>query len=380
MTLIITLLLLSFVSLLFLLWQCIVNLKRYKLGPADRDIALRLEDTPTISLCIPARNETHALADCLGSAVASDYPKLEIIVLDDCSQDRTSQIIRSFAQDGVRFVRGEAPSDGWLGKNNAYDTLAREARGDYLVFMSVDTRLEPKTLSMLTGYMRSNKLSMVSVLPKRSDGWRVSVLFAPLRYFWQVVLPLGLNTPTATSLWVIHTDHLVKAGGFPAFKDKIMIENLLASQYSAQNNYHFLISNQVFKVWYAKKWSSQAETAIRLWYPSLKKNLGFCILAVTVHFLLFAWPLVCLVVAAMNSSLTLASLSVAALLAGFALFYSYLRRVQTGLQIAIGTVLLPVIALQEAVLIITSFYRYKTGRVDWKGRNVCYPVLKRTRY
>ena len=229
--LIITILLLfSLTFLLFLLFQCVVNLKRYKLTPADRDIALRLEDTPTISLCIPARNETHALADCLGSAIASDYPKLEIIVLDDCSQDQTSQIIRSFAHDGVRFVKGKIPSVGWLGKNNAYDTLVGEARGDYLVFMSVDTRLEPKTLSMLTGYMRSNKLSMVSVLPRRGDGWRVSVLFAPLRYFWQVVLPLGLNIPTATSLWVIHTDSLAEIGGIAAFKDKVMIENQLASR------------------------------------------------------------------------------------------------------------------------------------------------------
>ncbi len=374
------LLLLSLVSLLFLLWQCMVNLKRYKLGPADRDVALRLEDTPTISLCIPARNETHALADCLGSAVASDYPKLEIIVLDDCSQDRTSQIIRSFAHDGVRFVKGEAPSEGWLGKNNAYGTLVREARGDYLVFMSVDTRLEPKTLSMLTGYMRSNKLSMVSVLPRRGDGWRASVLFAPLRYFWQIVLPLGINTPTATSLWAVHTDSLAEIGGIAAFKDSIMIENQLASRFFTQSSYHFLIAGEVFKAWYAKKWGSQTETAVRLWYPSLSKNIAYSLLAAAAHLLLFVWPLLCFALAAASGSLQVAGLSAVSIVVSFTLFYLYLRRVQTGAQTVIGTVLLPAIALQEAVLIMTSFYRYKTGRVDWKGRNVCYPVLKRTRY
>ena len=133
-------------------------------------------------------------------------------------------------------------------------------------------------------------------------------------------------------------------------------------------------------MWYAKKWSSQAETALRLWYPSLKKNFAYCLLAAVMHLLLFVWPLLCLVIAARHSSLALASLAIVTLLVSFTLFYFYLQRVQTGSQTIIGMCMLPVLALQESVLIIFSFYRYKTGRVDWKGRNVCYPVLKRTRY
>ena len=52
-------------------------------------------------------------------AIASDYPKLEIIVLDDCSQDRTAEIIRNFAHDGVRFIQSEDNKDNWLDKNKA---------------------------------------------------------------------------------------------------------------------------------------------------------------------------------------------------------------------------------------------------------------------
>ena len=137
-----------------LLAQLSISTLRYKLSQSELEKISRLEDTPTVSLCIPARNETHALADCLSSAVASDYPKLEIIVLDDCSQDKTSQIIRSFAHDGVRFISGEVPSDGWLGKNNAYQALATQAKGEYLVFMSVDTRVEKKSISQLISYIQ----------------------------------------------------------------------------------------------------------------------------------------------------------------------------------------------------------------------------------
>src|SRR5690606_10627587 len=61
------------------------------------------KELPTVSVCIPARNETNALEDCLRSMLANDYPKLEILVLDDCSQDRTAEVIKSFAHAGVRF-------------------------------------------------------------------------------------------------------------------------------------------------------------------------------------------------------------------------------------------------------------------------------------
>ena len=53
---------------------------------------------PSLSVAIPARNETFILEDCLKCLIASDYPKLEILVLDDCSQEkRTPEIIRQFA-------------------------------------------------------------------------------------------------------------------------------------------------------------------------------------------------------------------------------------------------------------------------------------------
>ena len=61
--------------------------------------------------------------DCLERVVASTYPKLEIIVLDDHSQDNTSALIKSFAHKGVRFVEGTKLPEGWLGKNHALQLL-----------------------------------------------------------------------------------------------------------------------------------------------------------------------------------------------------------------------------------------------------------------
>ncbi len=377
------------VVLVGLFLQLSTHYSRYKIKPGTIEKANRLEDTPTVSLCIPARNETHALADCLTSAVSSDYPKLEIIVLDDCSQDKTSEIIRGFAHDGVRFVRGEAPSDSWLGKNNAYQTLQDQAKGDYLVFMSVDTRVEPASISRLIAYMQLEKLSMTSVLPRRYDNLRSSVIFAPLRYFWQVVTPLKFNTPVATSLWSIRSDDLKEIGGFSRFKDKVDVENRLASQLSVGDEYHFLIANDLLQASYQKTWQSQADTAIRLWYPNLNQNYLFAFCVVLAHLLLFVLPFVIVV----QSLLSLGSTNgyikgywviapIVCILSGY-IYLLYFCRTKnvTGVKdyivVLVSFFAMPYLALQESALIVTSFVQYKRGKVNWKGRNICYPTIQR---
>jgi cellulose synthase/poly-beta-1,6-N-acetylglucosamine synthase-like glycosyltransferase len=78
-----------------------------------------ITELPSVSVCIPARNEMHVMTECLESVLASTYPKLEVIVLDDRSEDTTSTLVKAFARDGVRFVEGKKLPPGWLGKNYA---------------------------------------------------------------------------------------------------------------------------------------------------------------------------------------------------------------------------------------------------------------------
>lgn len=377
----------SFLTLGVLLVQILISARRYQMSQATLQKITNLDDTPTVSLCIPARNETHALADCLSAAIATDYPKLEIIVLDDCSQDQTSQIIRGFAQDGVRFIKGEAPSDGWLGKNNAYRALVDQAKGDYLVFMSVDTRIGVESISQLIGYMRLKKLSMASVLPRREDNFAISTILAPLRYFWQIATPLRFNTPVATSLWAIRADKI--GDQFEAYKNNIDIENRLASHFVLRDVYHFLIANSLIQVSYEKRWQSQVDTSIRLWYPTLKRRYITGLAVIAIHFVLFILPASVLIGAVLGIGSSSGYISVTHVLAlavcfmtslVYLMYFRYIKNVDTAKDaaiLALAAFVMPVLAIQEIALIITSFYQYKRGRVDWKGRNVCYPVLKR---
>jgi glycosyltransferase involved in cell wall biosynthesis len=126
-------------------WWSLVHYSASSLeSPATKTTKL-----PSVTLAIPARNETYALAHCLEAALQNDYEKLEIIVLDDCSQDNTSQLIKSFAHAGVRFIQGDTPAEGWLGKNQACATLLKEGAGEYIIFIGIDTQLEILSQNLL---------------------------------------------------------------------------------------------------------------------------------------------------------------------------------------------------------------------------------------
>jgi hypothetical protein len=162
---------------------------------------------PSITVAVPARNETDDLQLCLTSIVGSNYPKLEILVYDDCSQERrTPEIIRGFAHDGVRFIRGEEPIDSWLAKNTAYNRLYEEANGQYIVFCGVDVRFGPDSLNRLIGFMKNNNKQMASIMPRRdATVYGHFALIQAMRYWWELVPPRRFfsRPPVVSSCWVI---------------------------------------------------------------------------------------------------------------------------------------------------------------------------------
>ena len=326
-------------------------------------------DMPSVTVCIPARNEMHALASCLEKVIVSVYEKLEIIVLDDASADNTSSLIKSFARDGVRFVEGKALPADWLGKNHALQGLLREASGSYLLFMDVDTRIAPDAISNLVRYALSHHASMVSVLPRRQDSWRASVLFSPLRYFWEILFHSHSSPATASNAWLINRRVLLERfNGFEALKAVVQPESKLSASLATTNEYRFLISTAEFGVSYEKKWRSQLVTSTRLLFPLFENKI---LVAVVAIFDLIILLIPTVVVVSMFfgeiGTLHFVGLVVALLYAGT--YGWYLQRVWNK-GVILGALLWPMLLLQEIILVFASFYQYKRRTVKWKGRKV----------
>lgn len=94
-----------------------------------------------ISIVIPNRNGAATIGRCLGAALASDYRRFEVVVVDDASEDGSVDVIRSFP---CRLVR----LDGHRGVSKARNAGARAASGELLLFIDNDCLLGHETLSI----------------------------------------------------------------------------------------------------------------------------------------------------------------------------------------------------------------------------------------
>jgi hypothetical protein len=129
-------------------------------------------DAPLVSLIIPARDEAHNIQRCVESALASDYPRLEVIVVDDHSTDETGAIVSKLAERDARLRVVVPPPlpDGWFGKQWACASGARHASGDVLGFMDADTVQSPALVTRVVNAMASRGADMLSVAGTQEMG------------------------------------------------------------------------------------------------------------------------------------------------------------------------------------------------------------------
>lgn len=332
---------------------------------------------PSVTVAVPARNEDAQLEACLTSILASDYPKLEVIVLDDCSQDRTPDIIRSYAHAGVRFIRGSEPHDGWLAKNQAYDRLYEEASGSMILFCGVDVRFDRFSIRQLVLDMRGRKKSMMSVMPL-NPGVRTVPLVQAMRYYWEMVPPRRLfrRPPVLSSCWIVEKAMLARTGGFPAVRRSITPEAHFAKAAIQDDAYSFIRSDARLGITSQKQSQDQYDTALQTRYPQMHRR-----------------PEVVLAVAASEAGLLVTPLAVAVyalvtldlpLLLPVALAFALQVMIYVRLQSAVFPdgrhrylSFVPAV-FADIALLHYSMYRYEFSEVYWKGRNVCYPVMHAT--
>jgi cellulose synthase/poly-beta-1,6-N-acetylglucosamine synthase-like glycosyltransferase len=116
-------------------------------GSVRPRLVRRAEIEPAVTVLIPAYNEASVIGTTLGAMLAQDYPKhkLQILVVSDCSDDGTDDIVRTFADRGVELLRQELRGGKALGLNAAM----RRARGDIAVFSDANSRFSPSAVRSL---------------------------------------------------------------------------------------------------------------------------------------------------------------------------------------------------------------------------------------
>jgi cellulose synthase/poly-beta-1,6-N-acetylglucosamine synthase-like glycosyltransferase/peptidoglycan/xylan/chitin deacetylase (PgdA/CDA1 family) len=114
---------------------------------------------PLVTVLIPCFNEEKVIAASVRRILASDWPNLEVIVLDDGSKDGTAEVVRSdFA--GEPRVRLMSFENG--GKARALNRGLAEARGEIVVALDADTLFPPETIARLARWFVDPRVGAVA--------------------------------------------------------------------------------------------------------------------------------------------------------------------------------------------------------------------------
>lgn len=133
------------------------------LGKMMRKTVKKFDIEPTVALMIAAYNEERSIAKKIENSLSLDYPKdkLRIIVVSDGSTDKTDEIVKSYADQGVELIRVE----GRVGKTEARNVAVRSLKEEIIIFSDATTKYKTdivrklirnfadKTVGMVTGHL-----------------------------------------------------------------------------------------------------------------------------------------------------------------------------------------------------------------------------------
>lgn len=147
-------------------------LSRYFFGMLYKPVPLDVDFTPGITIIIPCFNEEKWIERTILSCINQDYPidKLEVIVVDDCSNDNSVRSIKEtidkLNNEAERFDTKNRlkyfVQEKNAGKREALARGVKEAKHDLVVFVDSDSFLDPFAIRNLVQPFKDHKMGGVS--------------------------------------------------------------------------------------------------------------------------------------------------------------------------------------------------------------------------
>jgi peptidoglycan-N-acetylglucosamine deacetylase len=171
-----------------------------------------------VSVIIPALNEEKVIAATVKRILASDYRDLEVIVIDDGSQDRTAEVVRREFGNMPNVTLVSIPNGG---KARALNLGISRATGEVIVALDADTQFDHDTISRLVRWFVDPKVGAVAGNAKVGNRFNMITRWQALEYIVaqnlerRALAALGTLTvvPGAVGAW--RRSALLELGGYP---------------------------------------------------------------------------------------------------------------------------------------------------------------------
>ena len=337
---------------------------------------------PGLTVIVPAKDEVRAIGRSVATILASDYPALRAIVVDDRSTDGTGELLDAIAEEPAAQGRltvlhvHELP-EGWIGKPHAMAQAAAASTAEWLLFTDADVRFAPDTFRRAVAFAEQAKGDHVVVYPTLElRGWAEKMLgtfFQSLSVLagqpWKIPDPRARRAYIGVGAFnLIRRSTYEALGGFTALRMEVLEDMRLG----------FLVKHNGFaqRVAFGRdlvriRWADSATGMLR----NLTKNL-FAVFRFRPLRLVgasLALLLVCIVpFAALLTTGATRWAGILPLL--FLLLINIYYRRYTG-TLPLYFLLLPVAAGMVAATMLTSaFLALRRGGVLWRG--TLYPLAE----
>ena len=114
--------------------------------------------TEKISVIVPLRNESENIVELIQTLRNQKYlSDVEFLLLDDSSEDDTLTLLKQGCEglENFRVLSGSPLPQGWIGKTWALQQLLQASRGQIIVSIDADVRLEPDAISCAVTLLKS---------------------------------------------------------------------------------------------------------------------------------------------------------------------------------------------------------------------------------
>jgi glycosyltransferase involved in cell wall biosynthesis len=168
-------------------------------------------ECPTISILFAARDEEEKLPGAVATFLALDYPRYEVVAVNDRSEDATAAILETAAREDPRLkvIQITSLPAGWLGKPHALHQAYEKSTGEWLVLTDADVHFAPDVLHRAVALAKTNGWDHMPVLAE-----------AKLYTFGEKVVMTFFATAfvLATRPWRVSKPHSSEYVGVGAFQ------------------------------------------------------------------------------------------------------------------------------------------------------------------
>jgi chlorobactene glucosyltransferase len=206
----------------------------YRIGSKDlRDVSQEIPgELPFVSIVVPARNEERKIRAAVSSFCRQEYPSFEVVVVDDCSEDGTPEILEELKAQfpNLTVVRGSEPPEGWLGKPHALEEGRKAAGGEWLLFVDADVVYDPSLLRKAVAYALHERAAMLALWPDLEAGGAVEAAVMSEISLACAVFPIFMVNRSASKLAaagggvfnLVRRDALEASGAFGCLKSAVV--------------------------------------------------------------------------------------------------------------------------------------------------------------